>query len=137
MAQVGELPERFGRYRILKRLGQGGMGSVYLAEDSELGRKVALKVALNASTRDPELIARFRREARAAAALSHDNLCRIFDAGEIDGIQFLTMEFIEGESLAERLRVRKTLPEREAAEIVSKLAKAPAPRTKAASAIAI
>ena len=69
MAQVGELPERFGRYRILKRLGQGGMGSVYLAEDTQLERKVALKVAHLGSEDDPEMIVRFRREARAAALI--------------------------------------------------------------------
>jgi serine/threonine protein kinase len=70
------------------------------------------------------LIARFRREARTAAALRHENLCRVLDAGEIDGTQFLTMEFIEGESLADLLRKLRTFPEREAAQIVSKLAKA-------------
>ena len=75
------------------------MGSVYLAEDSELGRKVALKVAHLGSADDPEMIVRFRREPRAAAALDHPNLCSIYDSGTIDGIHYLIMALIEGEIL--------------------------------------
>ena len=124
MPQVGELPERFGRYRILKCLGQGGMGSVYLAEDTQLERKVALKVAHLGSADDPETIARFRREARAAAALDHPNLCAIYDSGTIDDEYYLTMALIEGESLADWLTSRQIFPDREAAGLVAKLAAA-------------
>src|SRR5262249_52032961 len=73
----GSLPERFGRYHILRRLGQGGMGSVYLAHDTELDRQVALKVPQLSSTGDTEVVQRFLREARAVATLKHPNVCPV------------------------------------------------------------
>src|SRR5262245_49614883 len=87
------LPETFGRYRIVRPLGEGGMGSVYLAHDTQLDRLVALKVPRLGDEEQPapHELARFFREARAAASLSHPNLCPIHDVGEIDGTPYLTM----------------------------------------------
>jgi serine/threonine protein kinase len=93
------LPEMFGRYRIEKQLGQGGMGSVYKAYDTELHRHVALKVPQFGPEEGAEVLERFKQEARAAATLRHTNLCQVYDVGAIDGVNFLTMEFIEGQSL--------------------------------------
>jgi formylglycine-generating enzyme required for sulfatase activity len=115
------LPEPFGRYRILKKLGQGGMGSVYLAHDTQLGRKVGLKVP-HLEPGDATVLQRFYREARAAATLHHPNICPVHDVGEQDGIPYLTMAFIEGRTLAARLQDGNPLPQREAAAIVRKLA---------------
>jgi serine/threonine protein kinase len=116
------LPERFGRYRILKKLGQGGMGAVYLADDTALERRVALKVPHFAADDGPEVLERFYREARAAAKLHHANLCPLYDVGAIDGIPYLTMAFVEGQTLAERLKAGPPLGQRHAAALVRKLA---------------
>src|SRR5262245_39097211 len=116
-----DLPERFGRYRILRKLGQGGMGAVYLAHDSQLDRQVALKVP-RFTAGDGESIERFKREARTAATLQHANLCPIYDVGDIDGRHYLTMAFVEGRSLAELIRGGQPLPEKPVADLVRKLA---------------
>src|SRR5262249_21392115 len=87
------LPPQFGRYLIKKRLGQGGMGAVFLAHDTELHRPVALKVPFAVGERAAEILARFHREARAAATLRHPNLCPVYDVGEINGVHFLTMAY--------------------------------------------
>jgi serine/threonine protein kinase len=92
------LPAQFGRYRILNALGQGGMGAVYLAHDTQLDRRVALKVPHFGPNDGPGL-ERFYREARAAATLDHPNLCPVYDVGSIDGIHYMTMAFVEGQSL--------------------------------------
>ncbi|MCG8607032.1 serine/threonine-protein kinase, partial [bacterium] len=92
------------QYRILKKLGEGGMGEVYLAEDTELHRKIALKFLPAQYTRDEELNARFKREARTAAALNHPNIITIHEVGEVDGKTFIAMEYVEGQSLRERMR---------------------------------
>jgi serine/threonine protein kinase len=115
------LPRPFGRYRLLKRLGEGGMGSVYLAEDTALVRRVALKIPLFGPADDAEGRERFFREARAAATLDHPYLCPVYDVGEIDGQLYLTMAYIEGKSLAESLR-GEGLPPRQVAALVGKLA---------------
>lgn len=120
--QAVSLPEQFGRYEILKKLGQGGMGSVYLAHDSQLDRKVALKVPAFKANDDPEILQRFYREARAAAALHHPNLCPVYDVGEILGIHFLTMECLKGQSLAELVKKSSPLPQAQAADLVRKMA---------------
>ena len=86
MAVAIELPEQFGRYRILKPLGKGGMGAVYLAEDTQLGRRVALKVPHFTADDGPAVIERFYLEARAAAGIEHPNLCAVYDVGEVGGI---------------------------------------------------
>jgi serine/threonine protein kinase len=118
------LPEVFGRYRILRRLGHGGMGAVYLADDTALDRRVALKVPHFGPDDGPEILERFYREARAAAKLQHPNLCPVYDVGAIDGIPYLTMAFLEGQTLAEILKTGKQLSRRQSAALVRKLAQA-------------
>ena len=115
-------PKKLGRYRLLRRLGQGGMGAVYLAEDTQLDRKVALKVPHFGPDDPPDALERFYREARAAATIEHPNLCRVYDVGAIDGIHFLTMEYIEGIPLSSLLKDGKLLTPRQIAVFVRKLA---------------
>jgi len=117
-----KLPREFGRYRILKRLGEGGMGAVYLAHDTQLDRKVALKIPRFSARKKDEIVNRFFREARAAATIRHPNVCPVYDVGEIDGIYYLTMAYIQGRTLSEFIRPEKPLPERQVAAVVSKLA---------------
>ena len=93
-----------GRYGVERTLGGGGMAVVYLARDEELGRPVAVKVLAENLADDPELRERFVREARLAARLSHPNVVRVYDAGEEDGLPFIVMECVDGESLAETIR---------------------------------
>ncbi|HKB01730.1 MAG TPA: serine/threonine-protein kinase [Gemmataceae bacterium] len=116
------LPERFGRYRILRPLGRGGMGSVYLARDTELDRLVALKVP-HLRPDDAEAQERFQREARAAATIEHPNVCRVYDVGKIDGTPFLTMAYIDGPTVADVLR-DEPVPPRRAAELTRDVARA-------------
>ncbi|MGH9257458.1 MAG: protein kinase domain-containing protein, partial [Vicinamibacterales bacterium] len=94
---------RLGSYEIVAALGAGGMGEVYRARDARLGRDVAVKVLPAHVADDPALKERFEREARTLAALSHPHICPVFDVGAQDGIDFLVMEFLEGETLAARL----------------------------------
>ncbi len=108
-----QYPAHFGRYQILSQLGEGGMGSVYLARDTQLERKVALKLPQIDRHADTQFISRFYREARAAANLNHPNLCSVYDVDEIDGAHYITMEFIEGESLAAQIQSDQKLNQRE------------------------
>jgi predicted Ser/Thr protein kinase len=117
-----ELPCEFGRYRILSRLGQGGMGAVFLAEDTLLQRRVALKVSRLGDDNDAEAEERFRREARAAAALQHEGICPVYDYGIHAGVPFITMALIEGKSLHQVLKESKTLEPRRAAALVRQIA---------------
>ncbi len=118
------LSGQFGRYRIEKQLGQGGMGSVYMAYDTELDRHVALKVPQFAPDDGAEVLERFKHEARAAATLRHTNLCQVYDVGAIDGTFFLTMEFIAGKSLESYVAQQKGVSPRFIALVMSKLARA-------------
>ena len=95
-----------GRYRVLRKLGGGGMADVYLCEDLTLGRRVALKVLLQRFLDDPNFVERFRREAKAAAGLNHANLVSIYDWGEVDGTYYIVMEYVEGETLKDLIRRR-------------------------------
>ena len=99
--------QRFGSYRLLGKLGQGGMGEVHLASDSRLERKVALKLLPENFHADPERRARFLREARAVAQLSHPNIAQIFEVGEVDGRDYLAFELIEGRTLEALLGERQ------------------------------
>src|SRR5271170_6281791 len=110
-------------YRINTAIGAGGMGVVYRATDSKLGREVALKILPPDMARDPERLARFEREARTVAALNHPHIVTIYSVEEADGVHFLTMELVEGHALNE-LIPESGLPVQQIIEIASALADA-------------
>ncbi len=94
----------FSHFEVIKEIGRGGMGEVYLARDVKLGRQVAVKLLPTAFRRDPERLRMFEREARAAAALNHPNIMAVYEVGECEGQPFIAAEYVEGKTLAERLR---------------------------------
>jgi serine/threonine-protein kinase len=109
------------RYRITGLLGQGGMGEVYRADDLKLGQAVALKFLPESLSTDGAALARFHREVRVARQVSHRNVCRVYDIGEVDGQQFLSMEFIKGEELSSLLRRIGRLPSDKALDVARQL----------------
>src|SRR3984885_11693162 len=98
------------RYRVVALLGRGGMGEVYRADDLTLGQPVALKFLPEEAASDPGLLERFRGEVRIARKVSHPNVCRVYDVGEVDGLTYFTMEYVDGEDLASLLRRIGRLP---------------------------
>jgi serine/threonine protein kinase len=109
--------QRFGNYRAVSLLGEGGMGAVYLAEHPQIGRRVAVKVLRPEMIRDPQLLVRFLNEARAANAIRHPNIIEVLDSGTTpEGVPYLVMELLEGEVLSARIRRVGKVPLREALE---------------------
>jgi serine/threonine-protein kinase len=109
------------RYRILGRLGKGGMGEVYRATDLRLGQTVALKFLPETTAKDPAVLARYYNEVRVARQVTHPNVCRVFDIGEVDGQPFISMQYVDGENLASLLLRIGRLPADKAVEISRKL----------------
>jgi serine/threonine-protein kinase len=99
-----------GRYRIIRKLGSGGMANVYLAEDQELGRRIAIKILNDRHAHDDQFVERFRREAKNAAGLSHPHIVSIYDRGEAEGTYYIAMEFLDGRSLKELIVARGPAP---------------------------
>jgi beta-lactam-binding protein with PASTA domain/tRNA A-37 threonylcarbamoyl transferase component Bud32 len=113
-----------GRYRVIKRLGSGGMADVYLVEDQQLGRRVALKLLYRHLAEDVQFVERFRREASSAAGLQHPNIVSIFDRGEWNGTYYIAMEYVEGHTLKEVVRERGPAPPEAASDIVLQILRA-------------
>ncbi len=110
-----------GRYRIIALLGKGGMGEVYRADDLTLGQGVAMKFLPDEAAQDEGLLERFRNEVRMARRVSHPNVCRVYDVGDVDGQTFFTMEYVDGEDLASLLRRIGRLPPDKALDIARHL----------------
>ena len=113
-----------GRYRVRSRLGTGGMADVYLAQDEQLGREVALKLLHRRFAEDPDFVERFRREAQAAASLSHPNVVSVFDRGAYDGTYYIAMEYLPGRSLKELIREEAPLHPERAIDLAVQILKA-------------
>ena len=114
---------RLGPYEVIAPIGAGGMGQVYKARDTRLDRTVAIKILSRALASDPQFQDRFDREARAISQLDHPHICALYDVGRQDGTAYLVMQFLEGETLEDRLR-RGALPPPEALQIAMHIADA-------------
>src|SRR5262249_34531641 len=112
---------RLGAYEITAMIGQGGMGEVYRAKDTKLGRDVALKILPTTFTNDPDRVARFRREAQVLASLNHPHIAQIHGLEEVEGTQFLVLELVDGQSLDKRI-ARGPIPVDEALAIAKQIA---------------
>ncbi len=124
MASIDEGTLIDGRYKVLSRLGSGGMAEVFLAEDGQLGRKVALKLLHRRFAEDPDFVERFRREAQAAAGLQHPNVVSVYDRGSFDGTYYIAMEYLSGPTLKELIRHDAPLDPLRAIDIVLQILKA-------------
>lgn len=116
--------KKVGKYEIVKKIGQGGMGAVFLAKDTQLKRQVALKVLPKDKAENPTLVKRFKAEAQAAAALKHDNIVAIHDAGEADGLLYIALEYIEGTDAHTIVAKRGPMPVKRAMEVIRQTAAA-------------
>jgi serine/threonine-protein kinase len=125
-ATTPAVPElkQLGKYEIVKKLGQGGMGAVYLARDTQLRRTVAIKVLPKDKAANPTLVRRFQAEAQAAAQLRHDHIVAVYDSNEADGYLYIAMEYVEGHDLHEMIAKRGTIPVKRSIEIIKQVASA-------------
>src|SRR5215208_7263049 len=112
------------RYRVLKRLGSGGMADVYCAEDTQLGRRVALKLLYRRFAQDQEFVERFRREAKSAARLNHPNVVGVFDRGEHEGTYYIAMEYLTGQTLKDIVTAQAPLPQERVIDIGTQILEA-------------
>src|ERR1700676_2842356 len=113
-----------GRYKVHSRLGAGGMADVFLAEDEQLGRKIALKLLHRRFAEDPGFVERFRREAQAAAGLQHPNIVSVYDRGSFDGTYYIAMEYVPGRSLKQLIRQEAPIDPVRAIDITIQILKA-------------
>ena len=121
---MGTLTTLSGRYRLVRRIATGGMGAVHEAIDERLGRPVAVKLLKEEYVDDPTFVARFVREARAAAALGHPNIAQVFDSGQDGDVHFIVMEFVDGKHLGQVLREQGRLDARVAVDVVGQVCEA-------------
>src|SRR5262249_6644059 len=112
------------KYKIVRKIGSGGFGDVYLGEHTQLGRKVAIKILVESFASQGELVKRFQREARSAAALTHPNIIDIYDVGESEGLHYFVMKYIEGETLAHKMEREKKVAQGESINIMKQVADA-------------
>lgn len=122
--ESAESLRRLGKFQIVKKLGAGGMGAVFLATDTELKRPVALKVLPKDRTDNPRLVRRFKAEAQAVATLRHDNIVAIYEAGEIDGYPYLALEYVDGTDLQTLIQKRGVVPPKRSLKIIRQVADA-------------
>jgi len=116
--------KQLGRYEVQKKLGQGGMGTVYLALDPSLNRLVALKILPPEKAENAILVKRFKAEGQAAAQLTHDNIVRVYESGEADGLNYIAMEYVEGTDVQRLIKKRNRIPIRRSTEIITQVARA-------------
>jgi eukaryotic-like serine/threonine-protein kinase len=124
MQRIGPETVIDGRYRVLGRLGSGGMADVYCAEDNQLGRRVALKLLHRRFAEDPEFVERFRREASSAAGLQHPNIVGVFDRGAWDGTYYIAMEYLDGRTLKQHVRENGAMAPDDAIEVAIQVLRA-------------